>query len=342
MFDFSLESKDLKETTLKGKNVHYITNNDLKQAITNHLFQKYGIKTSHTNKYFIAIEPEKDIELLKKYKHLVYANTNQQIQLLILASFNGKPVCLLLDKQAMIYYVLKCQFSPSLYQGTIFEGEMVDTYFMISDFLAYLQKNIVGHAMDRRLNLLYSIMAPKNYHYDQLLDPFQVIVKDFVEHTELLSFAREYLPTLPYRGKVTGFIFRPNENSNKNLIYNFNHKHNFNLKKTEEETSTQAQTPKINVESFKEVKFLLFEAGNPDDYHLKLFGLNDQLIEYDYALVNDMKTSQMLQKLIDESSNVSKSLGICMLCRYYPTFGKWKPIQTVSGEPDRLGDLCAQ
>ena len=70
----------------------------------------------------------------------------------------------------MTFYLLKCQFSPSLYQGTILEGEVVDEYFLISDFLVYLQKNIAQHPLDKRITLLTSILGPKNYQYDSLLD----------------------------------------------------------------------------------------------------------------------------------------------------------------------------
>jgi len=344
MFDFELIKTDLEETTLNGKTVQHIINNNLKQMITDHLLQKYGIKMSCTNKYFVAVDPVLDLELLKKHRHLVYVNTNQRIYLMILSSFKGQPVCLFIDKQNMIFYVLKCQFSPSLYQGIILEGEVIDSYFMISDFLVYLQKNIINHPLDKRLNLLQSIIAPKNYQYDSLIDPFQSIIKDFIEYSQVINFIQEHLSTLPYKNKVTGFIFRPIEHSNKNLIYNFNHKNCSNVKKNPPSVDTlvspnEIKPMKINTDRFKEVKFLLFETGNPDDYRLQLFSDNEQLIDYDYALVNDMKTSQMLQKILDESSIVSKSLGICFICRYYPTFEKWKPIQMVAESPDNLTNL---
>jgi hypothetical protein len=341
MFNFELIKTDLEETTLNGKTVLHIINNNLKQMITDHLLQKYGIKMGCTNKYFVAMNPVLDLELLRRHRHLVYVNTNQRIYLMVLSSFKDQSVCLMIDKQNMIFYVLKCQFSPSLYQGIVLEGEIIDSYFMISDFLVYLQKNITNHPLDKRLNLLQSIIAPKNYQYDSLIDPFQVIIKDFVEYPQVINFIQEHLSTLPYKNRVTGFIFRPVEHSNKNLIYNFYHKHSASSGK-KYDTSVNLNQPqpiRINTERFKEVKFLLFETGNPDDYRLQLFSDNERLIDYDYALVNDMKTSQMLQKILDESSVISKSLGICFICRYYPTFEKWKPIQMVAESPDNLNYL---
>lgn len=342
MFDFELNEKDLRDITLNGKKLKQLIDADLKQMIINHLFQTYNIKMSCTNKYFKAIDPVTDTSIIKRYKHLAYINTNQRICLLILATFKCKNVCLLIDKQNSIIYVLKCQFRPSLYQGTIFEGEMVDTYFMISDFLVYMQKNIVSHALDRRITLLNSIISSKNYQYDSLLDPFRIMVKDFVDCSELSSYVHEYLPTTPYKDKVSGIIFRPNENSNRNLIYNFG-QHvpvpkiaNGDPIQLENETDQL----KINIDKYTDVKFLLFETGNPDDYRLKLFNNSGQLIDYDYALINDMKTSQYFQKLLDETPYASKKMGICVLCHYLPNFKKWKPMH-VSEEkvPDNIMKL---
>jgi len=342
MFDFELNDSDLKEIVFAEKTVKHIVNSDLKQMISNHLFQTYYIRMNCTNKFFTAIDPDKDSDNLKKYRHLVYANTNQRVHLLVLATFKHRPVCIFIDKQNSIFYILKCQFSASLYSGTIFEGELVDSYFMISDFLVYMKKNISSYPLDRRLNLLYSIISPKNYQSDQLLDPFQIIIKDFVEYSELLSYIHDYIPSLPYKNKINGLIFRPNETSNKNLIYNFNFSgKSLNVKHMNATEVIEVNIDrKINVDKYTEVKFLLYETGNPDDYGLKLLDNNGQLFEYDYALINDMKTSQYLQQSLDNTSELIKKLGVCVLCQYKPNFHKWKPIKILDERtPDNITKL---
>lgn len=363
--------------------VKQITNGSLKQMIMDHLFQKFGIKMTCTNKYFRPFDPATDMTTLRNYKHLVYINTNQRVWLLCLVTFmgdSGGPVCLLIDKQNTNFYLLKCQFSPSLYQGTILEGEVVDGYFLISDFLVYLQKNIAQHPLDKRITLLNSILGPKNYQYDSLLDPFQIAVKDFVDYTSLLSFIHDYVPTLPYSKKINGVIFRPIEASNKNLICNFNH---FNLAHAiptqaqpepsqplthpqSSQTPTQlprpqtqpTQTPlqsqmakspvfdltnfQINVSKHKEVKFLLFETGNPDDYRLKLLDPQGQLYDYDYVLINDLKTSQYFQKVLSQTPEPVKATGICVRCGYNSVFKKWRPIEVIEGgQPDMMTTLVS-
>lgn len=364
MFDCELEDHDLKDITLNGKHFKQIVNTHLKQMIIDHLFQTYNIRMNCTNKYFRAFNSLTDINILKSHKHLAYINTNQRICLIALVQFKHKNVCLLIDKQHSLFYLLKCQFSQSLYQGTIFEGEMIDSYFMISDFLVYLQKNIALHVLDRRMTLLNSIISMKNYHYDQLLDPFQIIVKDFVEYSQLLSYIHDYLPKTAYKDRVSGLVFRPIENCNKNLIYNFQTAKQFNcdpiksilapLEQSEQTTqntqstqitqSTQShdhKEKKIDVQNHPEVKFLLFETGNPDDYCLKLLSSDGQLFEYDYALINDMKTSQYFQKLIDTTPETIKKNGFCVTCRYLPNFKKWKPLQIIEDhqQPDNITNL---
>jgi hypothetical protein len=362
MFDCSLKKEDLESGQLNGKTLKQIKNPDLKQMITNYLLQTYGIKMNCTNKYFRAIDLVNDVTLLKKYRHLAYINTNQKTSLLILATFDGAPVCLFVDKQTASFYLLQCQFSLSLYQGTIMEGEVVDSLFMISDFLVYLQKDITNHPLDRRLNLLHSILEPKNYQHDTFVDPFKIVIKDFVETDQLVSYVKDYLPRTAYGHRVSGLIFRPNENSNKNLIYNFNtvvskdprEPRDPRDQSVQRETSDQRDqrdqrrspvdyvTLKINPVSHPEVKFMLFELGNPDDYYLKIATPDGQLIEYDYALVNDLKTSQYLQRLLEETPQHIKNKGFCFLCQYLPNFKKWKPTRLLNGSeavPDIITKL---
>lgn len=340
MIDFEILNLHWKNITLNEKTVQLITSNELKQIITNYLFQHFNIKMSCSNKHFVHFDPSVDLEILKQTKHLVYINTNQRIYLLLLIRFKSINTCVLIDKQNNLFYLLKCQFSPSLYQGTVFEGEVIDSYFMISDFLVYLDKDISHYPFDQRLKLLKSIISAQNYHYDPILDPFQIIIKDFIDYCYLLSFVKEYLPTLPYYHKIIGLIFRPNQNSIKNIIYNFNHKYTFQKVENDSVQQISDQKPVINAQLHPEVKFLLFDTGNPDDYLLKLIDNRGQLIDYDYALVNDMKTSRYLQDLIEKQSQTIKNHGVCVLCRYNSKFNKWKPIQYLNDhQPDNISQL---
>ena len=99
-------------------------------------------------------------------------------------------------------------------------------------------------------------------------------------------------------------------------------------------------TYEIDTEKYKDVKFLLFETGNPDDYFLKLIDSNGKLKQYGYALVNDMKTSQYLQDTLGKMNFQDKKNGICVLCHYNNIFKKWKPIRIVNDQrPDNLANL---
>lgn len=347
MFTDNLSDQDVIETQLKHKLVKQIVNDNLKQTIIDYLFQKYNIKMTCTNKYFRMIDTVNDLPYLQKYKHLAYINTNQPVWLMILTKFSDKRVCLLVDKHNCLFYCLNCQFSSSLYEDTIFEGEIVEDYFLISDFLVYLNKNITTHAMDKRVILLQSIISPKNYSFDKFLDPFKIIAKDFVEYPKLLSFVEDYIQKLPYKNFVSGIIFRQNENSNRNLIYNLKFcqpkspkEKNVRPKIVEPDNSPDNITTlniRINTEKYTEAKFLLFETGNPDDYCLKLYDAQNCLYEYDYALINDMTTSHYLQKVLEEIPESKKNNGVCVMCRYIPSFKKWKPIKVIDDKiPDNI------
>jgi hypothetical protein len=403
MFDENIVITDQDLTTVNfcNKMTSCISTQDLKQKIFDHLFQKCNIQMHCTNKYFRVFNEETDLALLKKYKHLAYINTNHKINLIVLAKFQNKPICLYIDKFTGSIYLLKCQFSSSLYEGTIFEGKLIETstanYFMISDFLVYMKKKLSTVALDHRLNLLKSIFSPENYHPDATLEPFKMMIENFVEYSQLESYISDYIPTTPYKDQILGIIFRPVSHSNKNLIYHFNREKktpnntlnnttnntpNNTANNTTNNTTNNIKSPssllsislvsssittkiepvsssnssqgikltdlihkkptvtqkpdqvsaekfRIDTEKYKEVKFMLFETGNPDDYILKLKNYDGQLFQYGYALINDMKTSQYFQKLLADLSLQEKKDGICVLCKYHPVFKKWKPFQAI-------------
>ena len=444
MFDIDLTGADLVSSTFgtppMNRSIQCISNDSLKQMIINHLLQTYSIRMNCTNKYFRLFDFETDLETLKKYKHLAYANTNQNINLIVLVKFKGQPKCLYIDKIKNAIYLLDTRFSTSLYDGTIFEGEMIETkkgnYFIISDFLVYMKKDLSQIKLDHRLSLLKSIIDSDYYQYDPTLDYFEIISKDFVEYSQIKSFMKDYVPTLPYNSKISGLIFRPLGPSNKNLIFNFpkgkdhdyvkhadrnihnrdqnipmthvDHNipiadHNIHVvdrniliadrnipiidhvkkvndiqpnslseqvkhisrnakidykeyikpvsqvkpvshvkpvKPVENVIKRDFTNAKINTSLYKEVKFLLFESGNPDDYILKLKLPDGQLLQYGYALSNDMKTSQYIQNYLEEMSTQDKKNGVCVMCSYNSVFGEWKPVKIVPKElPDDLANL---
>jgi len=335
MFDQPLLPGDLNCLQWRGRNVETIVGPPLKQMITDHLFQKYQIQLTSSNKYFRQISPATDLPTLLKHRHYAYVNTGHPINLVILATFHTQPVCLYLDKVSQTYYQLKCQFSPSLYQGTIFEGELIDNLFLISDFLVYCGKSLSNVSMEKKIKLVNSIIQPSHYHYDSQLDPFEIKVKDFIEYQSLHSFVCDYLPTISYHSQIIGLIFRPNTISNKNLMYS--------LPKSVTQRAPpviDCSTMVINHDKFPEVRFLLFETGNPDDYLLKLSQPGDKLLMYGHAMINDLRTSQMIQHQLANLSLNSKKNGVGVICRYHPVFKKWKPIKlSIESPPDNIADL---
>ena len=249
MFSESINDSDVTMVPfLNQKMTQCLTNHNLKQMIINHLLQNYNIRFNCTNKYFRLFDQQTDLQTLKKYKHLAYINTNQNINLIALFRFNNQPFCLYIDKLQSVIYLIKSQFSPSLYDGSIFEGELIETengnYFLISDFLVYKKKDLSNVRLDNRLTLLNSIFFEGHYTHDPVIEPFKILTKDFIEYSQMQSFIDKYLPTLPYKDKISGLIFRPVSSSNKNLIYNFQVglKHNYISQiKTTPKVPTQMQ-----------------------------------------------------------------------------------------------------
>jgi hypothetical protein len=362
-----------------NKMVKLLINKALQQMVKNHLLRTYNIRQNCTNKYFSIFNNQTDIVVLKTHMHLTYVNTNRPLNLIILITMGDAPVCIYFDKISDKMYILNCQFSPILYKGTILEGELIEVVsgnlFMVSDVLTYLNHDLRNVSVEDRVSILKSVFLENgNYVYDDCLDPFEIIVKDFVPYSQLESFVDDYLPQTKYHDKISGVIMRQCGPNNKNIIYNFpkkntllhktisridrtdrtandnNNKCNIDFKSPQNKpnnvtiamvTNKSVNEAKIDNILHPEIRFIICESsGLPDDYILKLLGYDNNLYTYDIALINDIKMSQSLQNYFKTSTLSNSKKGVCVLCTYNKNFKKWKPIKILEDcAPDNIKNV---
>lgn len=348
-------SGDVTITSFLKTKTSYISNTAIVQELVNQLQSRYQIQMNTTNKYFRQYREESDFSILSKYEHLAYINTGRPINLLCLTRMNDQPVCLYIEKATSRVYLIPHQFSPDLFGDTIFEGELIESFFLVSDLLVYNGRLSTSVDMNHKYSLMKSILLTSHYQPDPDIEPYEIVLKDFVPYDQILDYVTNYLPSLPYHKIVHGMIFRPIRFSNKNLICNFERSRTPSLpdsigphipsvtrivKKivhntTEDEKDTA--TLRINSDKHPEVLFMMYETGQPDSYILKLDNGKGQLYQYDYALINTIKIRQYFDQIMYEMPHEAKLKGICVRCQYHSKMKGWRPVEIVSnGQADSI------
>lgn len=156
--------------------------------------------------------------------HLVAVRTVGNPYLLYLTRINGVPQCLFIDRKVQPGYqtpriiMARLWFKEtSLFDGTIFEGEMIRDSsttppqqglkwtFLIGDLLVH-QRALLSHVnLIKRINAVYEILS-KEFVPDNGMDLFAMRVKKYFKYQELDAMIDTFIPSLPY--PILGIIFK--------------------------------------------------------------------------------------------------------------------------------------
>lgn len=229
------------------KKAYLIDDSEFLKTIEQKLTKIYNINLFNGDKSYRFIQ-ERDLPILKKYKHYACFNINKPTRYLFLTKYKGNQYCLYIapnrldknnkqdknkqssDKTSYInkVYSVKHRFDNELYNDTLFEGESVQInrknyIYLISDILLHKKQTCQDYSFSKKIDIIKDILTHK-YRQDTGFDTNQILLKDFVEYKYLKSFVNEYLITVPYLQHISGIIFRPNIKSNRNLILILNKK----------------------------------------------------------------------------------------------------------------------
>jgi hypothetical protein len=292
-----------------------------------------------------------DANTLKTESYKVTLNTRQPIHFIWLTQIDNRNVVIFLDRNTKLTYQINVIFPDFLHtseRGTLFEIERLDNIFLVTDLImpwpfsqryAFLKQIFLGQP-DR---LQWRFSSP---HQQNILFEFQL--RDYFTLNQMEELVNTYLPQLPWKSLVCGFLFKPDTSDWKlkqNIFLNFNRIPHIPTQKMSPQLQLPQPQPqkikeekqkdfnpsefRIDCEIHKEVIFGVFTtpSGQPDDYFLKLKMPTGEWFTYTHALINDMKTSRYLQSL-------DLRQGKLFYCRYYKQFMKWKPDIAVQLPPD--------
>ena len=304
-----MDPKHITKTSFCDKQIDNVTDNPMKKYILDNLKTKTSI--SFDSRY-AKIYNDKFKKNLNN-PHIMCVKSSGTPYLLFCTQINNVNYCFLIDKKIKDGYeypkifIVQYRFSPELFQGTLFETELIrdknqEWSLLIGDIYSENGLSLKNIQIHDRINKCIDIME-KKYINDSFCNICPIQIKKYFDLQEIEIMLYEFIPSLSYR--VRGFYFVPLKCSYSKILY---------LMKDED--YKKVNNPNKTYNSFKIVKTV-----KPDIYELYLY--NEQKTSFQkhsYASISNLETSRWLKQLTDIKEE-------CFIeCKFNPLFQKWSPI----------------
>jgi hypothetical protein len=258
-----------------------------------------------------------DYDDITQSPHIVTLNFNMPTVKLYLTKVKGVNRCIYGGDNGTACH----RFSDEVFDAdTVFIGYLMKdlNMYMIEDILVHKQENISNYAIDKRLNIINTIIN-QQYTPDPVLETIQITVKDYVEYEYLSSFYEDAI-TKPYATYINGLRFCP-LNGGKPIILNDSTELPTYSPRTVSAISSQYKDRHTIIASpcIDKFVFLVRKTLKPDVYELYCFNSCTQLKYYDIACVPDIVTSKKVKTLLGRAKEVA------LICEFNREFGRWTP-----------------
>ena len=305
-----MDPKHISRTSFCSKEIDNVTDNSMKKYILDNLDIKTGIKFTYRYAKIYNEQYKKNLN----NPHLICLKSSGTPYLLFCTQINDINYCFLIDKKVKDGYeypkifIVHYRFSPELFQGTLFETELIrdknqEWSLLLGDIYHNSGSSLKNVQIHDRMNQCIDIMENK-YITDSFCDICPILIKKYFDLNEIRSIFSEFIPQLPYR--IRGFYFVPLKKSYSKILYIF-----------KDEDYKQ-----VNTSNKKYVSFRLIQTVKPDVYELYLF--NEQktnIMKHSYASIPDTQTSKWVKELCEKKDE-------CIVeCKFNTLFQKWVPIK---------------
>jgi hypothetical protein len=329
------------EISFVDKKAFNIKCNDAKQRILAEIEGKYKFKViqKHHDKFSEGLVPK-----LQANPHMMSLKTNGNPYLLFLTQHNFVNQCIFIDKKIQQGYflprmiIVRFRFDQGLFNGTLFDGEMIkdkfgNWIFIMSDLIAHAGKYLDNVGLVKRINMLFETL--NNGFEEDEFDVCRFQVKKYFQYGkagDMLKFAEG----LPYTCR--GIYFKPLYLKFKDILYNFDDSlitRNVRRKYSEVspflmnddiqhlQSQSESNKPMPRVKSSPDVSYKTFwikKSALPDVYEM----VDIDTKKTEMACVPTMKTSKFLRNVfIDKNVNDK----VAMRCEFSEQFEKWIPIR---------------
>jgi len=302
--------------------------NDIKSSISN--IGSFNLMS----KYYTFLN-KKNVNNLKENKFLVSLSTFGKKFILFVTTYNTKKYCIFINKKNESMNITQLKFSDEIFEGTLFDGELMRNdkeqwIFLINDIAYYKGKNIITKSFYDRQKIIDEIL--QNDYQNDSDEPkgFYISKKTYFNYENIKDLVENYMNKLSY--KCAGLYFKNLNNFSDNYLFifpecrsdskilnngitvdeqkvdigksGFVEKTNIIKDKKEEDNedlfgNVEKIMPQRNLPKLEKTnaRFIIHRTALPDIYELYCKNNNNNIEKYSYASVPDIDTSNFIKSL---------------------------------------------
>ena len=298
-----------------------------------------------TSKYYTFLN-KKNVNNLKESSFLVSLSTFGKKFILFITKYNNKKYCIFINKKNDTMTVIQLKFIDDIFQGTLFDGELVKNnndkwIYLINDIAYYKGNNIVTKSFEERQNLIENILM-NEYENESLIENQSLFIskKYYFEHKFIKDLVENYMDNLNY--KCSGLYFKNINNFSDNYLFIFPEcrsdskiLNNGSTIDNQKVIIDKDDKDDSDDDLFKDVeiikndmpqkeqnkfqnnyklekttcRFLIHSTLMPDIYELYCKSTNNNIEKYNYASVPDIETSNFLKSILGEKYDLNKDIN---------------------------------
>ena len=188
--------------------------NDIKAQINN-------IGQFNLNSKYYTFLNKKNVNNLKDNYFLVTLSTFGKKFVLYTTIYNSKKYCIFINKKNESMIVSQLNFKDEIFNGTLFDGELVKNnedkwIYLINDIAYYKGENIITTSFLERQKIIENIINHEQQNTD---DGLYITNKQYFEYKYIKDLCNNYIHHLNY--KCSGLYFKSINNFSDNYLFIF-------------------------------------------------------------------------------------------------------------------------
>jgi len=332
-------------TYFANKKSLQVTSQQIKNDIKSEICK---IGSFNLNSKYYTFLNKKNVNNLKESDFLVSLSTFGKKFILFITKYNTKKYCIFINKKNDTMTVTQLKFSDSIFDGTLFDGELVKNsnnkwIFLINDIAYYKGTNIITSSFKYRCSVIKNILENEYDNNDDIENQtFFISQKQYFDYKYIKDMVDFYINELNY--KCAGLYFKSINNFSDNYLFIFPECRSDSkiLNNYSEEMAEQMPVKKIQASSISKsvltepeenkknissvpshipipstsvklekttCRFLIHPTHLPDIYELYCSNNNNSIEKYNYAGVPDMDASNFIKNLFTSNYNNHEDLN---------------------------------
>ena len=191
----------MKPTYFSNKKSLEIVSNDIRNNIKSLITNTGSFNLA--SKYYTFLN-KKNVNNLKENNFLVSLSTFGKKFILFITKYNTKKYCIFINKKNDVMTVTQLKFEDDIFNGTLFDGELVKNdnnkwIFLINDIAYYKGDNIITKSFKEREIIIENILKNEYQNEDCENQTFYIAKKQYFPYNNIKDLADSYMKKLNYK-----------------------------------------------------------------------------------------------------------------------------------------------